>query len=79
MMLDSVCKAILALMKEGWTCFKFPNLMTMKTWLSPEGVWIDFKTGERKKTIPKLRSHLELYGDTKKVLREAHNVPPKLF
>lgn len=78
-MFSSVCKAINALIEEGWTTFKFPCLMTMETKITPGGVWIDFKTGERKTTKPKLRTHLKLYKDTKKALREAHNVSPKVF
>ena len=78
-MLATVCKAINALIEEGWTTFKFPRLMTMETWMSPGGVWIDKKTGEKKPTKPKLRSYLRLYRNTKKALRVAHNVPSELL
>lgn len=72
-----VCRAINELVKEGWTTFKFPYLMTMETKLSPGGVWMD--NGVKKPTKPKLRTHLKLYKHVKKALREAHNVSSELL
>ena len=70
----AVSYAIRALLEEGWTTFKFPRLMTIDSRLTKHGAWVDFETGERKETRPKLRVKVKFYDNLRETLREGHNV-----